>query len=173
MTIRSARAYAETETKILSGSLSLAVTLLTALSLPLFLSAQEPTGEYARSANGTRQLVLGGGLRIKLLLEERNLGSSELEMAEITFPAGSAGGGHSHGSTEIFYVLEGVLGHVVDGVLHRLEPGSVGVVKPGDEVSHRVLSDGPVRALVLWVPGGEADRIAPAGRWTPVGGGGG
>ena len=39
-----------------------------------------------------------------------------------------------------------------------------GVVKPGDEGMHRVLSDGPVKALVLWVPGGESDRIAPADR---------
>jgi hypothetical protein len=45
-----------------------------------------------------------------------------------------------------------------------------GVVKPGDEVMHRVLSDVPVKALVLWVPGGEGDRIAPSDRWTPIGG---
>jgi mannose-6-phosphate isomerase-like protein (cupin superfamily) len=135
------------------------------------LSAQQPDG-YARSSAGTRQLTLGGGLSIKLLLEAGNLGSSELEVAEITFPVGAnAPTGHRHGSTEIFYVVEGVLGHVVNGTEHRLEPGMVGVVKPGDSVIHRVLSDVPVKAVVLWVPGGEANRIAPVDRWTPLPGG--
>lgn len=143
------------------------------LLLPGSLPGQQPSDDYARSSSGTREITLGGGLRIKLLLEEANLRDSELEVAEITFPAGSQGGGHRHGSTEILYVLEGTLGHVVNGEVHRLEPGMVGVVKPVDEVAHRVLSDGPVRALVLWLPGGEADRIAPEERWTRVEGDGG
>lgn len=153
--------------------LVLLAAVFVAFGRPLPVRAQATDDDYARSGDGTRELVLGGGLRIRLLLEEANLGSSELEMAEITFPAGSIGGGHRHGSTEIFYVLEGVLGHVVNGDEHRLEPGMVGVVKPGDEVAHRVVSEGPVRALVLWVPGGEADRIAPEERWTRLGGDGG
>ena len=124
---------------------------------------------YERASAGTRTLTLGSGTTIKLLLEASNLGTGEIEVAEITFPAGSRGGGHRHGSTEIFYVVEGVMGHVVNGVEHRLEPGMVGVVKPTDEVAHRVLGDGPVKAVVLWVPGGESDRIAPADRWTPIG----
>lgn len=148
------------------------VMVALALLFPLIpLAGQQATEAYARSGDGTRELVFPTGLRIKLLLEEANLGSPELEMAEITFPAGSTGVGHRHGSTEIFYVLEGVLGHVVNGEMHRLEPGTVGVVKPGDEVVHEVLSNRSVRALVLWVPGGEADRIAPEERWTPLRGG--
>ncbi len=127
--------------------------------------------EYDRSSAGTRTLELGSGTTIKLLLEAANLGSSDIEIAEITFPLGSnPSRGHTHGSMEIFYVLDGVLGHVVEGEEHRLEPGMVGVVKGGDEVMHRVLSDVPVRALVIWVPGGEAARIAPLDRWTPIGG---
>lgn len=47
----------------------------------------------------------------------------------------------------------------------------VGVVKPTDTVLHRVLSDVPVKALVIWVPGGEADRIAPPDRWRRIAGG--
>jgi quercetin dioxygenase-like cupin family protein len=125
---------------------------------------------YERASAGTRTLTLGSGTTIKLLLEASNLGTGEIEVAEITLPAGSRGGGHRHGSTEIFYVVEGVMGHVVNGVEHRLEPGMVGVVKPTDEVAHRVLGDGPVKAVVMWVPGGESDRIAPADRWTPIGG---
>ena len=34
------------------------------------------------------------------------------------------------------------------------------IVRPGDGVVHRVLSDVPVKALVIWAPGGEVDRIA-------------
>jgi hypothetical protein len=44
-----------------------------------------------------------------------------------------------------------------------------GVVKPEDEIMHRVLSSTPVKAVVLWVPGGEGNRIAPAERWTRLG----
>ncbi len=126
---------------------------------------------YARSSAGTRSLALGSGTSIKMLLDATNLGGEEIEVAEITFPVGmNPAGGHRHGAMEIFYIVEGVLGHVVNGVEHRLDPGMVGVVRPADEVVHRVLSDEPVKALVLWVPGGEADRIAPSERWTRIGG---
>lgn len=123
---------------------------------------------YAAASSGTRELTLASGTAFRMLLDETNLGSGEIEMAEITLPAGTSTAAHRHGSIEIFYVLEGVLGHVVNGVEHRLEPGMVGVVKPGDEVAHRA-PDGPVKALVVWIPGGEGDRIAPRERWTPIG----
>lgn len=133
------------------------------------LAAQQPDG-YARASSGTRQLSLPGGTTIRLLLEATNLGGTEIEVAEITFPVGAnSSRGHRHGSIEIFYVVEGTLGHVVNGQEFRLEPGMIGVVRPDDSVAHRVLSDVPVRALVLWVPGGEVDRIAPPERWAPVG----
>jgi len=136
-------------------------------------SAAQEADPYARASSGTRTLALPGGTTIRLLLEAANLRGNEIEVAEITFPVGTnPPRGHGHGSLEIFYVVEGVLGHVVDDVEYRLEPGMVGVVRPGDSVAHRVLSDVPVKALVLWVPGGEADRIAPPERWTPVGPGG-
>lgn len=64
-------------------------------------------------------------------------------------------GAHRHTAIEIFCVIEGVLGHVVNGEEHRIEPGRVGVVKPGDEVVHRVVGSSPVRALVIqrsWTP---------------------
>ena len=78
----------------------------------------------------------------------------------LNVPAGfGESGAHQHGSLEIFYVVEGVLGHEVNGISHRLEPGMVGFVKPGDAVNHQVLSDGPMRALVIWLPGGEAGRL--------------
>jgi hypothetical protein len=57
----------------------------------------------------------------------------------------------------------------VNGVEHRLGPGMVGVVKPTDEVMHRVL-EAPVKAVVIWVPGGEGNRVQPAERWRQLGG---
>jgi len=120
---------------------------------------------YPRAGSGTRTLAMPGGTTVKVLLESANLGSDALEVAEITFPAGANPPAvHRHGATEIFYVVEGVLDHVVNGTAHRLEPGMVGIVRPGDEAIHRVASDVPVKALVLRMPGSEATRIAPAER---------
>jgi hypothetical protein len=131
--------------------------------------AQQGDG-YARSSSGVREVTLGSGTVIKMLLDASNLGTGEVEVGEITFPAvSSPTAGHRHGATEIFYIIEGVLGHVVNGVEHRLEPGMVGVVKPADEVMHRVLV-APVRAVVIWVPGGEGNRVQPAENWRPLGG---
>lgn len=125
---------------------------------------------YARSSTGVREVTLASGTVIKMLLDASNLGTGELEVGEITFPTvTSPTAGHRHGATEIFYVIEGVLGHVVNGTEHRLEPGMVGVVKPTDEVMHRVLV-APVRAVVIWVPGGEGNRVQPAENWRPLGG---
>ena len=84
-------------------------------------------------------------------------------MAEITFPGTlQPAAGHRHGSTEVLYILEGELDHGINGTFTRLGPGMVGVVRPGDEVIHRPRGGRPVKALVIWNPGGELDRIAPA-----------
>lgn len=133
---------------------------LTLSALLLTVSWDAGAQEYDKASSGTRVLRADSGLVIKMLLEAANLGGDELEIGEITFPAGSQGGGHAHGAMEIFYVLSGTLEHVVEGESHLLEPGMVGVVRRGDEVAHRVPGDEPCRALVIWVPGGEAERLA-------------
>lgn len=112
----------------------------------------------------TASYVSAGGTRLKMLLDAGNLGGAEVELGEITFPAGAYAQGHVHGSTEIFYVLEGTLEHIVNGESHMLSPGMVGFVRPPDKVEHKVGPDGPARALVIWAPGGEAGRITS--RWT-------
>jgi len=128
--------------------------------------AQSPMG-YSPSSSGTRQITLPSGTVIKMLLDESVLGTDEVEVAEITFAEGGSSGGHRHGAIEMFYVVEGVLGHVVNGVEHRLTPGMAGVVKPNDQVEHRVV-EAPLKVVVIWVPGGEGDRVAPRERWTPI-----
>jgi quercetin dioxygenase-like cupin family protein len=146
---------------------SVVVGAVLVLAVAHEVGAQQGDG-YARSSTGVREVTLGSGTVIKMLLDASNLGSGEIEVGEITFPTlSSPTAGHRHGATEIFYVIEGVLGHVVNGVEHRLEPGMVGVVKPTDEVMHRVL-EAPVRAVVIWVPGGEGNRVQPAERWRPL-----
>ena len=107
-----------------------------------------------------------GGTIIRLLLDERNLGGKEVEVGEITFPPGTNSGAHPHGATEIFYVLSGELEHVVNGESHLLKPGMVGFVRPPDQVNHIVPGKEPVKALVIWAPGGEAQKIV--GRWKKV-----
>ena len=86
--------------------------------------------------------------------------SDELELGEIEFPAGYGSASHRHGATEIFYVISGELEHVVNGRSARLRPGQVGLVRSGEEVMHRVPGSEPCRVLVIWVPGGEAERLA-------------
>lgn len=107
-----------------------------------------------------------GGTTLRLLLDESNLGGNEIEIGEITFPPGANSGNHPHGSTEIFYVLSGELEHVVNGKSHLLKPGMIGFVRPPDQVNHVVPGSEPVKALVIWAPGGEAGRIVS--RWTKV-----
>jgi len=139
-------------------------TLLTGITLAAaLLVTRGPSAQVVREAE-TPSFVSAGGTRIQMLLDASNLGGTEVELAEITFPAGANSLGHAHGSTEIFYVLEGTLEHIVNGESHMLSPGMVGFVRPPDEVEHKVGPDGPVRALVIWAPGGEAARIT--GSWT-------
>lgn len=157
-------------TRLRSPGLLIAAALLT-LSSATSLGAQT----YEKASSGTRILEnKAGTLSIRMLVEAANLGGSEVEVGEITFAAGtSPQTGHTHGVVEIFYVLSGVLEHVVNGVTYRLTPGMVGIVRPGDQVIHRVPPDADVKALVIWAPGGEADRIARNFRQRPVGGWGG
>ena len=89
---------------------------------------------------------------------------AEVDVGQLTFPPGTNSGDHSHGVTEIFYILEGTLEHVVNGESHILTEGMLGYVKPPDVVNHIVNPDGPpTKALVIWAPGGEAARIGS--RW--------
>lgn len=130
-------------------------------------STESPS--YTPSTHGTRWLHGAGGLSIKVLVEKTNLGGTEVDIGEITFPAGSASGAHSHGAVEIFYVLSGELEHIVNGESHLLQPGMVGIVRVGDRVIHKVNSpDTPARALVIWAPGGEADRLARFFQQSPI-----
>ncbi len=150
-------------------------TILAVLSLSVFIApqglAQPP--DYERATRGTRWLERPGtDFSIKILVESSNLGGSEVDVGEITFPPGPppTGEGHLHQAVEIVYILSGELDHIVNGVSHVLTPGMVGIVRPGDRVLHKVNSETVVKALVIWAPGGEAGRLAAFFEERPVGG---
>lgn len=112
----------------------------------------------AQSVQKGTSWVSPSGTRLRMLLDKGTLGGEELELGEITFAPNGDSGDHAHGSTEVFYVLEGELEHVVNGKSYRLQPGMVGYVRPPDQVRHKVGPAG-AKALVIWVPGGESGRI--------------
>ncbi|MGI9628245.1 MAG: cupin domain-containing protein [Longimicrobiales bacterium] len=112
---------------------------------------------------GARFQSSAGGLGLEVLFdgERRDV---PVDVAVITFPPGTNSGDHQHPQTEIFYVLEGALEHVVNGESTILTPGMVGHVKPPDFVNHITEPGGEsTRAVVLWAPAGGASRIAS--RW--------
>lgn len=139
------------------AALALAALVPTAFCASPVRAGGEET--YARSGTGTR-LLESGTVTIKMLAEETNLGGRELELGELTLPTGyGQGPEHLHSRLEVLCVLSGVLGHTVNGVAHRIEPGMIAVVRPSDRVAHAVLSAEPVKALVIWAPAGEADYL--------------
>ena len=124
-------------------------------------------GMLAQSATDVVSFESGpGGTRLDVLFDGPTMDVA-VDVARLTFPPGTNSGDHSHGVTEIFYVLEGTLEHVVNGESHILTEGMLGYVKPPDQVNHIVDADGPpAKTLVIWAPGGEAARLAS--RWQPI-----
>jgi len=122
-------------------------------------------GKYVRAAAPRRQGVVyraPSGITLRLMLDESNVGS-EVSVGEMTFPPNLDSGDHAHNAIELFYVLAGELEHVVNGRSERLTAGMTGWVKPPDRVRHKTGSAGAT-AVVVWVPGQEAQRIVA--RWT-------
>ena len=103
-----------------------------------------------------------GGTTLRLMLDDSNIGP-DVAVGEITFPANSDSGEHTHDAIEIFYVISGELEHVVNGRSQMLKPGMAGFVRPPDKVRHKT-GAAPVQAVVMWMPGAEAKKIAA--RWT-------
>jgi quercetin dioxygenase-like cupin family protein len=103
-----------------------------------------------------------GGATLKLMLDDSNVGP-EVTVGELTFPANTDSGDHTHGAIEMFYVLSGELEHIVNGKSQLLKPGMVGYVKPPDKIRHKTGPAG-AKVVVIWVPGEEGKKIAA--RWT-------
>ncbi len=155
---------------ITTRALTAAAALALAITLAPFAGyagGDEADMTYEAASQGTRLLETADGVRLKMLVEQANLGGLEIEIGELFLPVSyGEGPAHPHGALEIIYVLSGELGHRVNGELHVLTPGMVGIVRTGDEVTHSVRSDEPVRGLVIWAPAGEAEALISAGVFT-------
>ena len=111
------------------------------------------------------RLEIPGAVTIDVFVDELSTPETPFELAEITFfpdkenPKDSDSRSHTHDVVETFYVLEGSLIHIVNGLRHVVDAGEIAVVHPGDSVIHGNESTDPVRALVFWVPGGEIANL--------------
>jgi quercetin dioxygenase-like cupin family protein len=97
--------------------------------------------------------------QIKVLIDEQLGGTKDVTIAELTVPPGIDVPDHVHQSTEIFYVLSGELEQTSDGKVQKLTAGMACLVPANSTMHHKVTSKEPVRALVIWSPGGEEKRI--------------
>lgn len=142
-----------------------ALSLLAMLAVPMPALAASP--EYDIISCGTREAIREStGFKTRVLLEETNFGSGELQVAEMYFPPGYRTNAHTHRSDEVFYVIEGVFGHFVNGEGRMLRPGEIGVARIGDSVEHVTNEDSSARVLVMWVPGGELPSVEEDTRQT-------
>jgi quercetin dioxygenase-like cupin family protein len=142
---------------------ALALGMLCALPAVGLAADGDAKPSYSYATNGVLDHIGTGPVKWKLVVDESNLGGKELEVAEVTLPAGTTTQSHAHGAVEILYVLSGTYEHEVNGKLYRLKPGMVGIVRPGDKVRHLATQDGgDVKLLVLWTPAGEARQLQKA-----------
>jgi quercetin dioxygenase-like cupin family protein len=137
---------------------------LSVVAIAVVLCAAVGSHAQTRPASQGRSYQAPGGTKLRLMLDESNLGP-EASLGELTFPPNSDSGDHTHGAIEMFYVVTGELEHVVNGNSQILRPGMAGFVKPPDRVRHKTGPAGAT-AVVVWVPGEEGRRLAS--RWKPV-----
>jgi len=97
--------------------------------------------------------------QFKVLIDEQLGGTKDVTIAELTIPPGVDVPDHVHQSTEIFYILSGELEQTSDGKVQKLTVGMACLVPANSTTHHKVTSKEPVRALVIWAPGGEEKRI--------------
>ena len=90
--------------------------------------------------------------KIRMLLEEANLGGNEVEIGEITFPAVVNSGEHLHGATEIFYILDGEVTFRFDDQTVVASRGMTINIPPS--VVHEVSSKDGARLITVFSPGG-------------------
>ena len=140
--------------------------LLIAFASSLGAQSAGNTAKYSQSTSGVRDFMIGA-TAVKVLIDSATLGGSEMELARLTLPPANPAApprAHTHAHVEVLYVLSGEMDHIVNGVSHVLTPGMAGIVRPGDQVTHKVLSPDSVRVLVIWAPGSELARLAPPPR---------
>ena len=136
------------------------IVLSFAVLVPIVAAAQTPAATPAASRN----FVSPSGVKMHVVLDDKDLRGSEVEIVELTFPANSDSGEHRHAVTETFYVLEGELEQVVNGTPVKLSKGMSVSIRSTDQVRHKSGPNG-AKVLVVWAPGGEIARVTA--RWKP------
>jgi uncharacterized cupin superfamily protein len=96
---------------------------------------------------------------IRVVIDQQLGGTKDVTVAELLIPPGVDVPDHIHQSTEIFYILSGELEQTSDGKIEKLTAGMTCLVPANSTTHHKVTSKDPVRALVIWAPGGEEKRI--------------
>jgi quercetin dioxygenase-like cupin family protein len=96
---------------------------------------------------------------IRVVIDHQLGGTADVTVAELVIPPGVDVPDHIHQSTEIFYILSGELEQTSDGKVEKLTAGMACLVPANSTTHHKVTSKEPVRALVIWAPGGEEKRI--------------
>jgi quercetin dioxygenase-like cupin family protein len=118
---------------------------------------------FVRPEQATTYIDPASKSELKVLIDEKLGGTSDLTLAHIVIPPGVDVPDHIHQSTEIFYILSGELEQTSEGKVQKLTAGMACLVPANTTTHHTVTSKEPVHALVIWAPGGEEKRITE--RW--------
>ena len=121
-------------------------------------------GRVDGQGGAARTFVSPGGTQLTVLVDAASLGGTEVEVAELTFPANADSGDHRHAVTETFYLLSGELEQLINGKPVKLVPGMAVSIRSTDQVRHKTGPAG-AKVLVIWAPGGEIARVTS--KWKP------
>ncbi len=96
---------------------------------------------------------------LRVVIDQHLGGTTTVSVADLVIPPGVDVPDHIHQAAEIFYILSGELEQTSEGKVQKLTAGMACLVPANTTTHHKVTSKGPVRALVIWAPGGEEKRI--------------
>ena len=146
------------------ASIATIANLLALASLPSPAAAQTAVVDrFVRPQQTTTYVEPNSKSTIRVLIDEHLGGTKDVSIAELTIPPGVDVPDHVHQATEIFYILSGELEQTSEGKVQKLTAGMAALVPANTTTHHKVTSKKPVRALVIWAPGGEEQRIVE--RW--------
>jgi quercetin dioxygenase-like cupin family protein len=114
---------------------------------------------FVRPEDTTTYIDPASKSELRIVIDQYLGGTTAVSVAELVIPAGVDVPDHIHQSAEIFYVLSGELEQTSEGKVQKLTAGMACFVPPNTTTHHKVTSKEPVRALVIWAPGGEEKRI--------------
>jgi quercetin dioxygenase-like cupin family protein len=116
---------------------------------------------HQKRGEGEAIWAMGSLFEIKLDGADTN---GDLELAEVHQPPGVATPLHRHTrEAEVFYLLEGEMDYEANGVLHRLEAGSVIYLPQSIPHRFRIRGESPARILAIVTPGGLFDLYRRVG----------